>query len=116
NIEEFANGTDPNASDTDGDGLNDGDEVSGASNAFDGQPTDPLNTDSDGDGMSDFEENGSLNTAFGNEPTNPNSADTDGDGWSDSEEIELASDPNDGIVVPLLRLLISPNMRNGSFE
>ena len=46
NLEEYLHGTDPNNSDTDGDGLSDWDEV----NVY---GTDPTNPDTDGDGMPD---------------------------------------------------------------
>ncbi|WP_421859270.1 Ig-like domain-containing protein [Marinobacter salarius] len=50
NLEEFELGTDLNSTDTDGDGINDGQEVKGDSA---GIVTDPLLSDSDGDGISD---------------------------------------------------------------
>jgi hypothetical protein len=46
-IETNVTGTDPNNADTDGDGVNDGDEL------LKPPPTDPLNPDSDGDGVCD---------------------------------------------------------------
>ncbi len=100
NIDELNHGTDPQNPDSDGDGLSDGDEVSGASNAYNGAPTDPALADSDGDGASDGDENGALNTQFGNAPTDPNNPDTDGDGMSDGYELTCntpgsALDPND---------------------
>jgi hypothetical protein len=98
NLEEFNLGTDPNVADTDGDGLNDGLEVSGESNPYlvghtpgdppagnppDGAPTDPRNADSDGDGVMDGAEvnggNGSV--------TDPNDRDTDDDLMDDGYEI-----------------------------
>lgn len=57
NLEEYNNGTNPILSDTDGDGLFDGDEV----NSY---LTDPTLTDSDSDGSSDGEE-----VFFGFDPT-----------------------------------------------
>ena len=69
NLEEFENGANPTLVDTDGDGLNDGDEVKI-------HGTDPTLADSDGDGVGDSDE---INT-FG---TNPIAKDTDGDGISD---------------------------------
>lgn len=47
NLQEYQAGCDPNTSDTDGDGLSDGEEV----NVY---GTDPLNPDTDGDGMPDW--------------------------------------------------------------
>ncbi len=66
-------GTDPNNPDTDGDGLNDGEE-------FKTYFTNPLNPDSDGDGLKDGQE-------VRNYKTDPNQADTDGDGLKDGDEI-----------------------------
>ena len=66
-------GTDPLNPDTDGDGLNDGEEV----NIY---KTDPLNPDTDGDGLSDGSE---VNTY----KTDPLNKDTDGDKLTDSEEV-----------------------------
>lgn len=66
-------GTDPNNPDTDGDGLNDGEE-------FKTYFTNPLNPDSDGDSLKDGEE-------VRNYKTDPNKADTDGDQLSDGDEL-----------------------------
>ncbi len=65
--------TDPNVADTDGDGLSDGDEINKHN-------TDPLVADTDGDGLNDGDEINKHNT-------DPNVADTDGDGLSDWDEI-----------------------------
>ena len=66
-------GTDPNNPDTDGDGLNDGEE-------FKTFFTAPLNPDTDGDGLKDGEEVRSYKT-------DPVKADTDADELSDGDEI-----------------------------
>jgi len=66
-------GTDPNNPDSDGDGLNDGEE-------FKTYFTNPLNPDSDGDGLKDGQE-------VRNYKTDPNKADTDGDELADGDEI-----------------------------
>ncbi|MBN1302742.1 MAG: OmpA family protein [Melioribacteraceae bacterium] len=71
--EEDELGTDPMSADTDGDGLNDGDEMKQYN-------TDPKNNDSDGDGLSDGAE---IKT----HQTNPNKADSDDDGLSDGVEV-----------------------------
>jgi len=71
--EELQLGTDPNNPDTDGDGLNDGEEI----NQY---KTDPLKADTDGDGLNDGEEVSKVKTS-------PVKADTDGDGLNDGEEI-----------------------------
>jgi hypothetical protein len=73
--------TDPSNSDTDGDGLSDGDELNVYS-------TNPNLLDTDGDGLSDDDE---LNVYS----TNPNLSDTDGDGLSDDDELNVYStNPN----------------------
>jgi len=69
NLEEYQYSTDPLDSDTDGDGLTDGQEV----NTY---FTDPLDSDSDGDELTDGQE---VNT-YSTDPTN---SDTDTDGLSD---------------------------------
>ena len=70
--------TDPKNDDSDGDGVNDGQEI------IDG--TDPNNPDTDGDGISDGDEK--------KDGTNPLEKDSDGDGLTDAEEKELGTDPN----------------------
>jgi hypothetical protein len=65
--------TDPAESDTDGDGLSDGEEINGAL-------TDPNKQDTDGDGLTDSQE-------IKDYGSNPTVSDTDGDGLSDGEEI-----------------------------
>lgn len=73
--------TDPLNPDSDDDGLTDGEEV----NEYN---TDPNNPDTDGDGLSDGDEVHSYNT-------DPNNADTDGDGLSDGDEVnQHRTDPN----------------------
>lgn len=72
--EEEQIGTDPKNPDTDGDGLNDGEE-------FLTYKTDPLKVDTDGDGLSDYAEVKTYKT-------NPLVVDTDGDGLNDGEEVE----------------------------
>ena len=91
----------PNQSDTDGDGLNDGDELTFKTNPIlvdtDGDglndgpevnthDSDPTKTDTDGDGLSDGVE---VNL----HQTDPAKVDTDGDGISDSDEIADATNP-----------------------
>ena len=70
--------TNPNLSDTDGDGAIDGDEIDAG--------TDPLVTDSDSDGLSDGAELNIHNT-------NPLVTDSDNDGVSDADEIAAGTDP-----------------------
>lgn len=71
---ELAEGTDPLAADTDGDGLTDGAELS----EYD---TDPSIADTDGDGLED----GPEVNEYGTDPT---TADTDGDGLDDAAELD----------------------------
>ena len=60
NLQEFQTGTDPNVSDTDGDGISDGAEVAGTN----GFVTNPLLADTDGDGILDL-----LEIQTGSDPT-----------------------------------------------
>ena len=79
--DEILNRTNPQNMDTDGDNLTDGDEV----NIYGSNPT---SEDTDGDGLNDGEE---VNTY----KTDPTNADTDGDGINDGEEVENGWDPLD---------------------
>lgn len=88
--EEVLLGTNPNDTDSDDDGLNDGDEENVIG-------TDPLDSDSDDDGLNDGDEM----TVHGSDPL---VADTDGDGLNDGNEVNThGSDPtktdtdNDGL-------------------
>jgi hypothetical protein len=78
--DEIALGTNPDDPDTDNDGLTDGTEVHGAN------PTDPLLADSDADGLLDGIEDANHNGAFDAGETNPNNPDTDGDTLLDGVE------------------------------
>ena len=71
--EEIAIGTNPDDCDTDDDGRNDWHEVTGGGPI----PTDPFDPDTDDDGLLDSAE------VFGSNTTNPVNADTDGDGLCD---------------------------------
>ena len=74
-------GTNPKVADSDGDGINDGNEVKKYN-------TNPLMKDSDKDGLNDYEEIFTYNT-------DPNSSDTDGDELTDyAEIISYKTDPN----------------------
>ncbi|MDD5223772.1 MAG: MopE-related protein [bacterium] len=86
--------TDPRSVDTDGDGLSDSDEVNISG-------TDPLLLDTDGDGLKD-----SFESSHG---TNPLLPDTDGDGYSDRLEVHNGSDPNLPASTPVLIKEIEPN-------
>jgi len=74
-------GTDPGDSDTDDDGLSDGEEV-------DTYGTDPGESDGDFDGLIDPDEI----LVYG---TDPNDPDTDNDSYTDGEEVAFGSDPLD---------------------
>ncbi len=93
-------GTDPQVSDTDGDGIRDDVELTGTN------PTDPTNPDSDGDGLcdgsltatgcvagEDLNDNGRLDDG----ETDSSLADSDGDGIDDGAELSGANptDPLD---------------------
>ncbi len=82
--------TDPTMSDSDQNGIEDGDEDSDEDGLKNKEEleigTDPLNEDTDGDGLNDFEE---INT-YGTDPLNE---DTDEDEVSDKKEIEIGTDP-----------------------
>lgn len=105
--------SDPDLSDTDGDGVSDLDERT--------YRTHPRASDTDGDGLSDFRE---LNFTYSDPTradtdgdgyvdglefdffgTSPIRADTDGDGLADGDEIE--SDGRDPLVADLPRLAIT---------
>ncbi|MBW2541414.1 MAG: peptidase M4 family protein, partial [Deltaproteobacteria bacterium] len=70
NLDEYLALTDPTNPDTDGDGLNDGDEIYT-------HATDPHHPDTDGDGLTDGDE--LLLNIFGGGGPDPTKADTDGD-------------------------------------
>ncbi|MCP4377536.1 MAG: Ig-like domain-containing protein, partial [bacterium] len=82
-------GTNLNEADSDFDGLDDLDEITGVSILVNGATldvtSDPLDTDSDSDGL--------LDAAERTAGTNPQEADTDGDGRSDLAESILNTDP-----------------------
>ncbi len=76
--DELARGTDPLLADTDGDALDDGDEVN--------RTTDPLAPDTDGDGVDD-----GMEVSLG---TNPLLVDSDGDGIPDGTEVDGGTNPS----------------------
>jgi len=93
NGEEFMLGTEIYVADTDGDTVNDGQEVADGTNPFDdcdsigGTPLPDTFCDRDDDGLSDDDE-----AALG---TDPDNADSDGDTISDGQEISDETDPLD---------------------
>jgi serine/threonine protein kinase len=92
NVEEVNLGTDPNKADTDGDGLNDGDEVKKYG-------TNPLDIDTDHDGVNDGTE-----VAKGCSPVNP---DSNGNGVPDNVD---TSPCNTLIFTPTPTITPTPTM------
>ena len=66
NLAEFLAGSDPNQADTDGDMINNPAELDGSGNAFDGATTLVDNPDSDGDSVNDGDEVSSANGSITN--------------------------------------------------
>ena len=95
NAQEYARGTDPRLSDTDGDGLRDGVETNTGTyvNAAN-TGTNPLLADTDGDSLSDGVEVALV------PPANPLLADTDGDGAPDAWEVRTGYAPNNAASTP----------------
>ncbi len=87
--DEYAAGTDPCSADTDGDGMDDGWELSVGLDAL----VDDGADDEDGDGLTNLEEYGYGTDLF--------VADSDGDGYSDYDEVVAGSDPLDAGSDPL---------------
>ncbi len=86
-LQESLSGTNPNSSDTDGDGINDGDEV----NTY---GTNPLNIDTDNDTFNDGDEVHIYDTNPKSTPDNPDIIiDSDKDGLQDGTERRLGTDP-----------------------
>jgi len=94
NAQEQALGTDPNKSDSDTDGLNDGDEV----NTY---HTDPLKSDSDGDGVSDGEE-----VANGSDPLDPTDIPANTGQTGAKGNASDTGDSGSGAMNPLYLLLL----------
>lgn len=91
-IEFFILETDPLKTDSDDNGILDGDEdcdADGLTNSEEFEKTtSPVNSDSDNDNLSDYDELFIYNT-------NPNLEDTDMDGLNDYDEVMLDINPND---------------------
>ena len=86
NAQEALLGTDPNNPDTDGDGLDDGDETENDGSVDPGD-TDPLDADSDDDGLTDGTEAlGPDGMPISGDETDPLLADSDADGLNDGLE------------------------------
>lgn len=86
NLEEFQLGTQSNLADTDGDGVNDYQEVKIAG-------TSALRVDTDNDGLTDYQELSVFQT-------DALLKDTDGDGFLDGDEVKGGYDPKDKDVHP----------------
>lgn len=100
NLNEYVLGTNPNASDTDKDGLDDYKEFLSIAN--NGTATDPLNDDTDNDDISDGREffgNYKQGIIIKTDPLNP---DSDNDGLSDKEEQDGATISVDSVNVIVL--------------
>jgi hypothetical protein len=111
---EISLGLDPDNSDTNGDGVPDGEED------FDGDglinageilaETDPRVADTDGNGIVDGQEDpdgdGLTHAQEIGVGTNPLIADSDGDGWNDESEVTGGSDPADPLSRPY-RMIVS---------
>jgi hypothetical protein len=101
--------TNPTNSDSDNDGLLDGEEIFPTIRPF---PTNPLRPDTDGDGLDDIVETGSgTYVSPQNSGTIANFFDSDGDGFHDYTEVahriaDGVTDPNSGLSVPDLSTLV----------
>ena len=108
NMEEYLIGTDPTNPDTDGDTLQDGDEVAGAGLR---PPTSPTDSDTDQDGLDDgAETNTGAYISATDTGTNPTVIDSDGDGFGDGAET------NTGIFVDKTDTGTSPTMADSDSD
>jgi hypothetical protein len=93
-------GISPILADTDGDTLNDNDELSGAGSR---PPTSPVRADTDGDGLSDkLETNTGTFVSATDTGSSPTVVDTDIDGARDGFEVLNESNPVDNAFRPAL--------------
>lgn len=97
NSEECAAMADPRRSDTDGDGIRDGDEAHGAFMCR----TNPASRDTDGDTLSDGDE---INRYH----TNPCNRNTDGD--CDDDNVEIGMTGRNPTVREMAEIQVTPNM------
>ncbi len=102
--DELARGTNPNNSDTDGDGAPDASETeTGTWVSLTDRGTNPLQPDTDGDGLLDgVETNSGMFVDEMDTGTNPLLSDTDADGAPDGFEVEQDTDPTDPADLPLM--------------
>ncbi|MHC4693756.1 MAG: hypothetical protein ACYS67_13520, partial [Planctomycetota bacterium] len=93
NIAEYQLGTEPDNPDTDGDTLQDGDEIAGAGLR---PPTDPLDADTDDDTLDDgVETNTGTYVSASDTGTDPTDADYDNDGLKDGVETNTGTFVNE---------------------
>jgi hypothetical protein len=91
----LVHGTNPLLPDTDGDTLNDGDEITNG--------TDPNNDDTDNDGLKDNVETNTGNFVDADDTgTDPNNADTDGGLTPDGFEVQVGTDPHNPADDPIV--------------
>jgi hypothetical protein len=95
--------TDPDDADSDDDGIDDGVEVANMLDPNSGDGDDGAEGDPDMDGLSNLDE---LEVYF----TNPLSEDSDMDGSTDPTEIDAGTDPNDSSSVPGIDPGIDPGL------
>ena len=113
-------GLDPTKSDTDGDGIPDGQEDfdgDGLANVFEiALGTDPTREDSDGDGVldgqSDADGDGLTDVREFALGIDPFKTDSDGDGFGDADEVELVSSPSDPLDIPLQSVVLEFSVEN----
>jgi|GEM_PF-880198 len=91
----LVHGTNPLLPDTDGDTLNDSDEITNG--------TDPNNDDTDNDGLKDnVETNTGVFVDANDTGTDPNNADTDGGRTPDGFEVQVGTDPHNPADDPIV--------------
>lgn len=93
-------GSDPGDSDTDDDGLLDGDEDRNANGVWDAGETDALDADTDDDGVADGDEDVNANGVVNAIETDPLDPDTDGDFLNDGLEQGLTAGVPGGVSSP----------------
>jgi hypothetical protein len=116
NQTEYARGSNPTLTDTDGDTLSDAIETkTGIYASATNTGTDPTLADTDRDGFEDAQENPTLPSLGLQQPgTDPNKADGDGDGYGDRYELAWPSDPKSNSSRPLPEGLLIDFTNNGN--
>ncbi|MFI5289912.1 MAG: hypothetical protein ACHQ17_09700, partial [Polyangia bacterium] len=103
-VEETYWGLNPNARDSDGDGIQDDIELNGGR-------TNPLIADTDGDGIKDGDEDTNKNGVVDSGELDPTLWDSDGDGVSDGDERTETTDP---LLATSRRLSAAVTLGNGT--